>query len=119
MTKTWPAQNFDRNEFACRCGCGGNTVDAELLAVLETIREELGDHPIKIVSGFRCQRHNAAVGGAKSSKHLLGKAADIIVQGITPGAVYAFIAGRWMDKFGVGSYDSFTHIDVRSHRWRG
>lgn len=115
----WPAENFNRREFACKCGCGGDTVDAELLAVLAEIRAELG--PVFVVSGYRCAKHNTRVGGAATSQHLAGKAADIVVRGVSPGVVAAFISGRWMDMYGVGDYPSFTHIDVRPirTRWRG
>ena len=30
---------FSRSEFACRCGCGFDTVDAELLQILEKLRK--------------------------------------------------------------------------------
>lgn len=61
---------FKRREFACRCGCGTSTVDAELLQVVTDVREHFGS-PVVITSGHRCAKHNANVGGAKSSMHLL------------------------------------------------
>lgn len=33
--------------------------------------------PLSITSGFRCNRHNKAVGGAEQSFHTLGMAADV------------------------------------------
>lgn len=44
--------------------------------VLDPAREELG-LPIAVSSGFRCQELNDAVGGAKTSEHLHGAAADL------------------------------------------
>lgn len=44
--------------------------------VLEPLRAHFGT-PIRINSGFRCEKLNAAVGGAKRSYHLQGRAADI------------------------------------------
>ena len=44
--------------------------------ILQPLREYLGE-PLKIYSGFRSQLLNAAVGGANSSQHLYGEAADI------------------------------------------
>ena len=44
--------------------------------VLDIIREEYGD-PIKINCGYRSQTLNKEVGGASTSDHLLGRAADI------------------------------------------
>lgn len=44
--------------------------------VLQPLREAVG-HPIQITSGFRSPKVNKAVGGAKNSDHLYGRAADI------------------------------------------
>lgn len=44
--------------------------------VLDPLREMYGK-PIKVNSGFRSQLLNAAVGGASTSEHLQGMAADI------------------------------------------
>lgn len=44
--------------------------------VLEPIRQAFGDSLI-VSSGFRCAKLNAAVGGSKTSQHMVGQAADI------------------------------------------
>lgn len=44
--------------------------------VLDPLREEWGA-PIIVTSGYRSVRLNAAVGGARSSAHVYGQAADI------------------------------------------
>lgn len=44
--------------------------------ILQPIREKYGK-PIIVTSGFRCTKLNNAVGGAKSSQHCKGEAADI------------------------------------------
>lgn len=50
---------------------------AELINnVLDPAREELGA-PITVNSGYRCKAVNAAVGGASTSQHLKGEAADL------------------------------------------
>ena len=74
--KTPITKNFARNEFQCSCGCSAQMVDEMLVQKLQTIRT-VYDTPLKITSGYRCVKHNAAVGGAKSSKHLYGIAADV------------------------------------------
>lgn len=51
---------------------------------LERVREALGNLPIHVSSGYRCQRLNQAVGGAKQSAHILGLAADIICPNLGP-----------------------------------
>lgn len=40
--------------------------------------------PIIITSGYRCQKLNEAIGGAKNSQHTQGLAADIKVPNMTP-----------------------------------
>lgn len=47
---------------------------------LQLIRDALGV-PIGISSGYRCPELNKAVGGSKSSQHLLSLAADIHAKG--------------------------------------
>lgn len=44
--------------------------------VLDPLREMYG-HPITVSSGYRCEALNRAVGGAASSQHMRGEAADI------------------------------------------
>lgn len=102
---------FTREEFACKCGCGQDTVDAELLRLLERIREHFGA-PVLIGSGNRCVEYNRDVGGSERSQHLLSKAADIEVVGVSPRRVARYATE--LGAPGVGDYESFTHIDVRS-----
>ena len=44
--------------------------------ILDPLREEFGK-PIKVNSGYRSPELNKAVGGAKTSQHVLGLSADI------------------------------------------
>lgn len=48
----------------------------ELMEVLDRIREDWGS-PIIVSSGYRCERLNKVIGGAKNSAHLYGYAADL------------------------------------------
>ncbi len=47
-------------------------------AVLDPLRVKYG-RPIHVSSGYRCPRLNKAVGGAATSQHVKGEAADIYV----------------------------------------
>jgi hypothetical protein len=51
--------------------------------VLDPLREAYGK-PIIVSSGYRCPKLNAAVGGAASSQHVKGEAADIRSVADTP-----------------------------------
>ncbi len=44
--------------------------------ILDPLREKYGK-PITVNSGYRCEALNIAVGGSKTSYHMLGLAADI------------------------------------------
>lgn len=113
--------HFDRSELACPCGCGFDTVDAELLKVLELVRSHF-QRPVIITSGCRCKAHNdsPAVGGGKKSQHLYGRAADIQVVGTLPSKVYQWLDETFPRQYGLGKYTTFTHIDTRTNgpaRW--
>ena len=104
--------NFRRGEFACKCGCGFATPDAELLRLLEDIRDFFGS-PITINSACRCQSHNQNVGGASNSTHLMGIAADIVVKDVPPKRVGLFMDTAYADQYGRKAYSTFTHVDIR------
>ena len=111
--------HFTRAEFACRCGCGFATVDQELIAGLELLRAAVG-RPVHILSGCRCPAHNKAVGGAKNSRHVQGKAADVRVDGLTARQLYEVARGIVQFRgFGVDDERGFVHLDVRAvgTRW--
>lgn len=52
-------------------------IDDLVTNVLDRLRSEWG-RPIIVTSGYRCKELNTAVGGARSSQHLKGQAADIV-----------------------------------------
>ena len=112
--------HFNREEFQCSCGCGQDVVDAELINVLEDIRTAF-NKPIIINSGNRCEEYNKSIGGSLNSQHLVSKAVDIVVNGVAPAAVYTYLSYQYPNKYGLGSYTTFTHIDVRNGeaRWNG
>lgn len=115
------SKNFSRHEFTCKCGCGFDTIDYETLMVLEEVREHF-NKPVIIDSACRCAARNAAVGGAPSSKHLTGRAVDFRVAGEAPELVQSWLRHTYPHRYGIGSYETFTHIDTRTDgpvRWTG
>lgn len=115
------SEHFSREEFACKCGCGFDTVDTQLIQVLEYVRTHF-DSPVTINSSCRCRIHNQMIGGSENSQHLFGRAADIVVKNHTPKEVAEFLGAYMKGWGGLGTYDSFTHIDTRTQgpaRWQG
>lgn len=49
-----------------------------LAAGLERVRSAIGNLAIHVNSGYRCPALNLAIGGAKDSAHMQGRAADIV-----------------------------------------
>ncbi len=114
------SRDFDRAEFACRCGCGANQVSPRLVAALQDMRRQLG-RPIAIRSGCRCPTHNAAEGGKPDSAHLSSlpgaepveacEAADLVAA--MSRERYALVAAALMTgvrRIGIGK--DFIHVDV-------
>ncbi len=111
------SKHFNREEFTCNCGCKFESVDKQLLDILEELRYEF-KQPITINSACRCESYNAIIGGSKNSQHVKGMACDIVIKGVEPYTVYAYLNFTYPNQLGLGKYDTFTHIDVRSSKAR-
>lgn len=80
-----------------------------LVEIVAALSRHFGDARIEVVSGYRARPY-----GAPHSKHFLGRAMDIHLNGIPAKA-----AARWVwanfRKVGVGYYpkQDFLHVDVR------
>ena len=118
------APSFTVREFRCRDGSDVVMIDESLVVLLQCIREHFGK-PITITSGYRTAAHNKSVGGAKSSQHLLGRAADIQVAGVSVEDVAAYAESLMPDWGGVGRYPvkagrtkGWVHVDTRAKKSR-
>ena len=118
------APSFTVREFRCRDGSDVVMIDESLVVLLQCIREHFGK-AVTITSGYRTGTHNTAVGGSRSSQHLLGKAADIQVADTTVEAVAAYAESLMPDWGGVGRYPvkagrakGWVHVDTRAKKSR-
>lgn len=109
--------NFRVREFACKDGSDPVFIDSELVAVLQKIRTHFGK-PVTITSAYRTPPHNSKGGGTTYSQHLYGKAADIKIAGVSPEKVAQYSEKLLPNSGGIGVYNTFTHIDVRSEKSR-
>lgn len=115
---------FAVREFRCRDGTDTIMIDEGLVVLLQCIREHFGK-AVTVTSGYRTAAHNTAVGGSKSSQHLLGRAADIQVAGVSPDAVAAYAESLMPTWGGVGRYPvkagrakGWVHVDTRANKSR-
>ncbi len=118
------APDFRVREFRCKDGSDEILVDEALVLLLQCIREHFGK-AVTITSGYRTPAHNAKVGGSKSSQHLLGRAADIQVAGVSVEDVAAYAESLMPDWGGVGRYPvkagrakGWVHVDTRPNKSR-
>lgn len=128
-----PSPHLFWSELACSDGTdypdewrGPKGRAVRLAEAFEALRTECGGRPIAVISGYRTRAVNEAVGGAKASEHLYGRALDLAApRGLSLRAfrdaalrLTATTAIR-----GVGYYpdDGHLHIDVRPgavvHQW--
>lgn len=111
-------KNFKVREFACHDGSDKILIDENLPLLLQEIRDAFGK-PITINSAYRNETYNKKVGGAASSQHVKGKAADIVVQDVPPFAIAAWMEQKIKNigKYACGFYpiSLFNHIDVRDN----
>jgi len=109
------SEHFSYAEFQCKCrgkhsGCRGVVVLGALVDGLEKLRAAHYRGGLVITSGYRCVRHNAAVGGVGTSQHLFGGAADVAPVATTKQV-------RALGVFGGIGYKKATgrvqHVDAR------
>ncbi|OQY39754.1 MAG: hypothetical protein B6229_03115 [Spirochaetaceae bacterium 4572_7] len=132
------SENYHRDEFACKCGCGQDTVDYLLIILLEIVHfifdKKYGEDSyngrvsVYIVSGNRCKKHNISIpGSSNTSKHLVGKAVDFVIyyydkkgnkKYISPREIYEVLCRNYKNKYCFILHDNFVHADVRKIAYR-
>lgn len=112
--------NFTVREFACKDGSDVVLIAPKLVQILQKVRIYFG-RTVTITSAYRTPSHNKKEGGVFNSQHLYGTAADIVVTGVAPSKVAAYVEKLMPGTGGIGIYSNFTHIDVRAKkaRWNG
>lgn len=87
--------------------------------ILQPLRDKL-KKPVIITSGYRSEALNIQIGGALNSQHCLGEAADIIVPGVSPVDLYAYILRSDLDYDQIIlEFNEWVHIsyskNIRRH----
>lgn len=122
MPDTGPSPHLSWAELACKDGTPYPVEWRDNRAIVlgqafEAVREAVGA-PIVIGSAYRTLSHNKAVGGARGSQHVEGRALDLYPpSGMGIDEFYARIKPVALDPHtsihGLGKYPRFVHIDVR------
>ena len=119
----WISDHFISDEFDCPCDgkCTTTLIDTDLIEKLEAVRKALGK-ALRINSGYRCQAYQdeLRLRGYETSSgvstHTLGKAADIMCEGVTGVSLEEVARASGFRAVGVGS--NFIHVDTRNDRDR-
>lgn len=98
LSENFSLHEFTRSQTASRRGIPNNPSEVEIARlrllcekVLEPVRAHFGK-PIIIRSGYRGPRLNRAIGGSKTSQHMIGEASDFEIIGVSNVEVC-----RWME----------------------
>ena len=114
--------HFDRREFACKCGCGRNDINVDLVNKLESVFDYLARTPTGckcciITSGIRCPTYSPTVKGFSTDAHTKSIAADCVFyqsngKPYAPETVAAVAEKIGFN--GIGLMDGAIHLDSRN-----
>ena len=123
-------KNIWRYELACSDGCGFASMDFETVNVVQEtcdhFAEELGVDKVAlhINSAARCFKYNrkpksqGGPGSNDESQHPRANALDFSIDGVSSNDIYDYLDERYPDLYGIGRYNTFTHLDTRTGRAR-
>ncbi len=133
-------KNLSRKEFACECGCGFDTVDYELVMMIQDAADYFAAKynskiVVAVTGGNRCVKHNEViqkqevknyVSFSSKSTHIDAKAADHkffyykdeVKMQIDPVEVYNYYDKKYPTSKGIGLYSNRVHVDSRNVKAR-
>lgn len=123
LSENFTYNEFEESEIADKLGIDNtikrdsirNNIKELVFHILQPLRDKF-NVPIYINSGYRCLKLNAAVGGVPSSQHVIGQAADIIVEDKKPIEVAKMIIEMGLPYDQIGLYDDFVHVSISSRQ---
>ena len=110
------SEHFDKIEFRCQCGCGGENPSKLLIDRLEKLFKLMDAKSIIITSGYRCPNYSVSVGGYSNDAHTCNIAADIIVNKKDGGTYTAEDIAEAAERVGfggIGLMNGACHVDCR------
>lgn len=104
---------FIEKEFVCPC-CGESDMRVGVMYALDLARGYAGV-PFQITSGYRCEKHNKAIGGSPTSSHLNGTAVDVAcTDSHRRWCIVDGLIGAGFNRIGIA--DTFVHADMDRHK---
>jgi len=105
---------FSEAELSCSC-CGQNYFAAEMLFIINSIREECG-FPLPVTSAYRCEKHPVEAGKKRPGAHTRGYAIDIAVRGERAHRLLEVALTKGIPRIGVSQKGEhrFIHLDIDS-----
>lgn len=111
------SEHFDKSEFRCQCGCGGENPSKLLITMLESLFKRMDAKAIVVSSGYRCPNYSVSVGGYRNDAHTQNIAADICVKKKSGGTYSSFEVAEAAEREGFGGIgiidNAYVHVDTR------
>lgn len=109
-------KHFTREELKCKCGgryCKGFPAEPQelLVRIADGAREHFGA-PAHNVSCLRCDKWNTLQGGVVNSRHRLGKAMDIRIDGVSGDALLAYLKKQPGVRYAYKINATNVHFDI-------
>lgn len=102
--------NFNLREFMSP-DTGEVRMVPDLVRRLQLVRDILA-RPIRISSGYRTPEHNASIGGVPLSPHILGVAADLIVENVSPKVLLSNLLQAGLIRVLFYADSPHVHVDM-------
>ena len=124
-------KNITADELKCKCGdhaCNATILTYEpVLDIVQNTCDHFADIlgvdkvTLRITSAARCFTYNRKIGSNGNSQHPRCRAIDFTIDGVSNQDVQAYLLTEYPDTLGIGSYETFTHVDSRPvrARWHG
>lgn len=121
LGKYFTLDEMIRSETAMAVGIDNRPSPSQIVAlgnlvtkILDPLREAV-NRPVRVTSGFRSHPLNKLVGGAQSSQHTMGEAADIKIPGYTIAQTVQIIRDLNLpfDQL-IDEYSLWVHVSYRS-----
>ena len=114
-------KNFNRYEFRC-FHCATEGIDLAFVVKLQELREVV-EHPIYILSGYRCAKHPIEMAKydinprRTTGTHVLGIASDICCPDLSLSNFAAIIQSSGIfTGVGVDKQRNFVHVDTKNRQ---